>query len=208
MTRIALALLLGGLVGGTAGAQTVDEVIALHQAGLSEATILTQIEVTGTIYALDKDELIKLKQAGLSAGLIQAMIRTGDRLASQVRQPTAQEASTADYRGDSVEDPVDGTASSLARSLDTYAGYGTLYGAPADYYPAYGYPVLGLGGPYYGYRSYDYGYPRYGFYHGVYGRHYYGHRHYHGHHHWRGDYRGGLGFYYRGSNFRFGFRVR
>ena len=191
MFRYMMIAALSAALSGSAAAQTVDDVIELHGAGLSEATILAQIQAMGTTYALDKDELIKLKKAGVPETLIQAMIR-GAGGAQSVAVTTAAPAG----------DAIDQQASEIGRELDTYAGWGPWYATsryPASWSWYGGAPYLGI---------YSYGYP-YGYgYHGlgVYRLGYYGHRHYRyrghfGHRH----YGFSPGIIYRGSKFSFAF---
>ena len=59
-----------------AGAATMNDVISMTQAGLSEDIIRTHIESQGVARPLQVGDLIALRNAGVSDGVIQAMQRT------------------------------------------------------------------------------------------------------------------------------------
>lgn len=56
---------------------TVDDVIQLHQGGISDDTILRYIQETRTSYTLNQKQIRRLQQAGVSQRVIQYMIETG-----------------------------------------------------------------------------------------------------------------------------------
>ena len=97
VTGIAICLLLcTGMPGGAAGgAETqvqevrvsVDDVIKMHQIGLSDELIRLTISSSGTVFHLRPEEVIKLKSAGISEKLIKYMLTT-----AEARAATAVEA--------------------------------------------------------------------------------------------------------------------
>jgi hypothetical protein len=78
-------------------ALSVDDVLRLHNAGLSDDVIISEIVVTGTVFELSVDELLRLKEAGLSDRLIQFMVDTA-----------FPEADPEDESGDLSEDEATG----------------------------------------------------------------------------------------------------
>jgi hypothetical protein len=71
-----VALLLA-LLSGTASALTVQEVVALSKAGISDEVLLTLIDRDKTIFTIDSDQLIALTRDRLSEKLVLAMLRSG-----------------------------------------------------------------------------------------------------------------------------------
>jgi hypothetical protein len=66
---------------------TLDDVLRLHFAGVSEDVILSEIIVTDSIFELSVDDILRLREAGISDRLVKFMIDTaqegsGDDLAS------------------------------------------------------------------------------------------------------------------------------
>ena len=62
---------------GTAAAVTVDQIVALSKAGISEAVILALLDRDGTILSIEPDQIVALKREGLSDTLIIAMLKNG-----------------------------------------------------------------------------------------------------------------------------------
>ena len=58
-------------------AVTIDEVVALSKAGVSEAVILALIDRDKTIFDLQAEQLVTLKQQGLSETIVLAMLKSG-----------------------------------------------------------------------------------------------------------------------------------
>ena len=65
------------LLPATASAVTVDEIVALARAGVSDSVILAVIDRDKTIFGLDTDQLVSLKSEGLSEPVIVAMLKSG-----------------------------------------------------------------------------------------------------------------------------------
>lgn len=132
-----LAYLLAALLFSSpaALALTVEEVIDLHKAGLSEETIRAQIEATGATYSLSAEQIKLLKAAGVPEGLIQAMIRTRKAVASARRPAPATDEARR------LLETVEGLEHELSRLRGRDYGYYD-YG----YYGYYGY---GYGSLYY-----------------------------------------------------------
>lgn len=55
----------------------LDDVLRMHQAGLSDNIIASEILVTESVFELTVDDLLRLKELGLSEDLIQFLVDTG-----------------------------------------------------------------------------------------------------------------------------------
>ena len=62
---------------GRAAAVTVDEIVQLTKAGISEPVILALIDRDRTIFALEADQIVALKQQGVSEAVLIAMLKSG-----------------------------------------------------------------------------------------------------------------------------------
>ena len=73
------AILAAGLLlaPATASAVTIDQIVSLSKAGVSEAVILALLDRDGSILAIEPDQIVALKREGLSDSLIMAMLRNG-----------------------------------------------------------------------------------------------------------------------------------
>lgn len=60
-----------------AAAVTVDQIVALSKAGVSEAVILALLDRDRTVLSIEPDQLVTLKREGLSDSLILAMLKSG-----------------------------------------------------------------------------------------------------------------------------------
>jgi hypothetical protein len=58
-------------------AVTIDQVIALSQAGVAEEVIVALIDRDKPVFSIDPARLIELKRAGVSETLVMAMLRSG-----------------------------------------------------------------------------------------------------------------------------------
>lgn len=179
-------------------AQSVEDVITLHRAGLSSATIALQIEASGTRYNLTTAELLALKEAGLPESLIQMMVAT------QRGQDTAlSQARTLDAEVERLR----------TRLMGPLPAYGPIVGwYDDDRAPTLGFDEDMLGYPVYGWSGYPYGSSYGSFSYGTFGYgawglplvtryygwsgHHPGHFRHHGHSH-----HGGPGVIYRSGSF-------
>jgi len=60
-----------------AAAVTVDQIVSLSKAGVSEAVILALLERDRTVLTIDPEQIVTLKRDGLSDRLITAMLQSG-----------------------------------------------------------------------------------------------------------------------------------
>jgi hypothetical protein len=75
--RLAAYVLVAVLASTTASAATLDEIVALSKAGVSDSVILGLIDRDRTIFTLDSDQLVMLKQQGVSDAVVLAMLKSG-----------------------------------------------------------------------------------------------------------------------------------
>jgi hypothetical protein len=65
------------LIPAEASAVTVDQIVALSKAGVSEAVILALLDRDRTVLAIEPDQIIALKREGLTDTVLMAMLRSG-----------------------------------------------------------------------------------------------------------------------------------
>jgi len=61
----------------SASAVSVDQILALSKAGVSEAVILALLDRDGTVLSIEPEQLVALKREGLSDTLLIAMLKNG-----------------------------------------------------------------------------------------------------------------------------------
>ena len=72
-----LFLVMLALAPANASAVTVDQVVALAKAGVTDAVILALIERDRTIFSIEPEQLVAFKRDGLSEAVIIAMLKSG-----------------------------------------------------------------------------------------------------------------------------------
>jgi len=75
--RAAVVVLLAFLASTSASAATVDQIVALSRAGVSEPVILALIDRDRSIITLDADQLVALEREGVSERVVLAMLKSG-----------------------------------------------------------------------------------------------------------------------------------
>ena len=70
-------------------AVTVDQVVALAQAGVTDAVILALIDRDRTIFAIEPEQIVKLQRDGLSQAVILAMLKSGREEGEQAARADA-----------------------------------------------------------------------------------------------------------------------
>ena len=76
-TLIVLLLLLAQLIPSTASAITIQDIITLSKAGVSESVLLALVDRDKSVFAIEADELMMLKGAGVSEAVVIAMLKSG-----------------------------------------------------------------------------------------------------------------------------------
>jgi hypothetical protein len=77
-TAIGMVVLMTTLAGPAgASAVTVDQIVALSKAGVSEAVILALLDRDRTIFPIEPEQIVTLKREGISDKIVVAMLRSG-----------------------------------------------------------------------------------------------------------------------------------
>jgi hypothetical protein len=91
--QTSLILLLLVLAPAAASAVTVDQIVALSKAGISEPIILALIDRDRTVLTIDSDQLVKLQREGVSEKVVLAMLKSGrDEAEAQTRADSSLNA--------------------------------------------------------------------------------------------------------------------
>src|SRR5262245_47064951 len=158
LTSAALFVILT-LAPAAASAVTVDQIIALSKAGISEPIILALIERDKTVFTIDPEQLVSLRRDGLSENVIVAMLKSG--------REEGEAAANADaaFNRDVIMSTLAPAPEIVVIGHDPErpSGYsnGYMNGYGGGYWTA---PPLQDGVPYYGVPYY--GLPTYGARHG------------------------------------------
>lgn len=143
-------------------AVTVDQIVSLSKAGVSEAVILALLDRDRTVLTIDPDQLVALKREGLSDTLILAMLRNGRQEGDEAARAVAAEraADVLTSLSSTPQVTIVGHGPdrpNTAHTEDLYAGirdgvrlpaaipYGSPYAIP---YPSVFPYASGYGGPY------------------------------------------------------------
>jgi len=79
-----------GVLGPTAAsAVTVDQVLALKRAGVTDAVVLALIDRDRTVFAIEPEQIIALQRDGLSEAVILAMLKSGREEGDQAARADA-----------------------------------------------------------------------------------------------------------------------
>jgi len=77
MLRSAAVFLALVLLPAAASAVTLDEIVYLSKAGVSESVILALIDRDKTVFTISPDQLLSLKRDGVSDAVVLAMLKSG-----------------------------------------------------------------------------------------------------------------------------------
>ena len=88
MRAVLPVVLLLALVPVTASAVTVQEIVTLAKAGVSEPVILALIERDKTIFTITPEQLLTLQKEGLTDAVLPAMLRSGRQEAALPEPPS------------------------------------------------------------------------------------------------------------------------
>jgi hypothetical protein len=144
---LAGALALGVMLPSAASAVTLEEVVSLARAGVTDAIILALIDRDKTVFAIEPDQILKLQRDGLTEPVILALLKSGREEGDQAARADA--ASSAAWI----------MASMPTEPLLTIVGHGPErpnVAHPDGFYsgpPAYG-PFFGASRRHYGPRSF------------------------------------------------------
>jgi hypothetical protein len=79
----------GALVPSAASAVTLDEIMGLSRAGVTDAIILALIDRDKTVFAVEPDQIVKLQRDGLSEAVILALLKSGREEGDQAARADA-----------------------------------------------------------------------------------------------------------------------
>jgi hypothetical protein len=150
---LAVLLVLGTSV--PLSAVTIDQIVSLSKAGVSDAVILALLDRDRTVLTIDPEQLVTLKRDGLSDALIMAMLKNGRQEGDEAARAIAAERADDVLVALSTTPTVtivghDPDRPNTAHTEDLYAGirdgvrlpaaapYGSPYAIP--YAPVYGIP--------------------------------------------------------------------
>ena len=150
---LAGVLALGVLLPSAASAVTLDEVLGMARAGVTDAIILALIDRDKTVFAIEPDQIVTLQRDGVSEAVILAMLKSG-------RQEGDQAA-----RADAAANSAWIMASLPTEPLLVVTGHGPdrpnvahpdgFYSGPPSYFPAFGASRRFYGARSYGTSRYD-----------------------------------------------------
>jgi hypothetical protein len=132
LTALAIAVV-STLLPAAATAATIDQIVALTKAGVSEPVILALIDRDKTIYDIEPERLVTLKQQGVSEAVLLAMLKSGRAEGEQAAQAEAASRASSILSSLSVAPEVL-IVGHGPENLNT-----THYGYP--FYPGYDYPA-------------------------------------------------------------------
>lgn len=150
-TALAAGICLALLLPSTASAVTLDEIVSMARAGVTDAIILALIDRDKTVFAIEPEQIVKLQKDGVSEAVILAMLKSG-------REEGDQAA-----RADAASESAWIMASLPTEPLLVVTGHGPdrpnvahpdgFYSGPPAYFPGI-YPSFTASRRFYGARSY------------------------------------------------------
>jgi hypothetical protein len=90
-----LLMPLMALVPTPASAVTLEQVVELSKAGVSEAVILALIDRDRTVFTIEPEQIVSLQREGLSEPIILAMLKSGRREGDDAARAAATETAVA-----------------------------------------------------------------------------------------------------------------
>ena len=131
----------------------MNQILQMSQAKVSDGTIITYIQNSGTIYGLNASQIVYLKQQGVSEPVITAMLNQRTVVAaSAVQTAPPPNNSQAPAQPNAVAQPAvtyvqSAPPSSLYVVPDSQTYYYNTWAAPYYYYPYpyYYYPPVTIG---------------------------------------------------------------
>ena len=92
---VAGVILFGALAPSAASAVTLDEIMGMARAGVTDAIILALIDRDKTVFAIEPEQIVKLQHEGLSEAVILALLKSGREEGDQAARADA--AANADW---------------------------------------------------------------------------------------------------------------
>ena len=112
---------------------TVDGVVSMLQAGISDDVIIDKIHKSGQTFDLSADDMVRLKNAKASDALMKAMIESGPGAATAT--PATQAATTTSQTASAATQPAGSnaaTSNSASNGGTQYKGHGNGLGSVFD----------------------------------------------------------------------------
>ena len=131
-----------------ASAVTVDQVVALAHAGVTDAVILALIDRDKTIFAIEPEQLVTLQRGGLSDAVILAMLRSGREEGDQAARADAA-SNAATIVAALAQGPAMVSVGHGPEVPNTAHPNGFYSGPPASAYQASEYAASAYYAPYY-----------------------------------------------------------
>ena len=88
MRAVLAAMLVFTLTPPTASAVTVEQIVALSRAGVTDAVLLALIDRDQSVFAIEPPQLVTLKETGVSEAVILAMLKSGRQSLPEVATAT------------------------------------------------------------------------------------------------------------------------
>jgi hypothetical protein len=131
-------------------AATVDEIVAMHDAGIPSDTIIKVIDATGLDRALDIDTIIYLKNKGLDQDVLDYL--AGFLASDETTEPIySEDSSQSNYMGGGFHDRYEAYSQNGYQDYNQYPSNSSGYYGPPGSISIYEPPVYFVGRyPYYG----------------------------------------------------------
>ena len=118
-------------------ALTVDGVISMLQAGISDDIIIEKVHKSGQTFDLSSDDMVRLKNAKASDGLMKAMLESGPGTATSSTQtpattPAAQSTTAPTQSASATTQPATSNAATSKNNAKEYKGHGNGLGSVLD----------------------------------------------------------------------------
>jgi len=152
-TVLAGALALGVLMPAAASAVTVDEILSLSRAGVTDAIILALIDRDKTVFAIEPDQIVKLRRDGLSEAVVLAMLKSGRDEGDQAARADAA-ANSAWIMAQMPTEPLL-VVTGHGPERPNVAHPDGFYSGPPSYFPSFGASRRFYGPRSYGNSKYD-----------------------------------------------------
>ena len=150
---LAGVITLGVLMPAAASAVTLDEILGLSRAGVTDAIILALIDRDKTVFAIEPDQIDKLQRDGLSEAVILAMLKSGREEGDQAARADAA-ANSAWIMAQMPTEPLL-VVTGHGPDRPNVAHPDGFYSGPPSYFPSFGASRRFYGPRAYGNSKYD-----------------------------------------------------
>ena len=137
---VAAVLALGVFHASPASAVTLEEILGLARAGVTDTIILALIDRDKTVFAIEPDQIVKLQRDGVSEAVILAMLKSGRAEGDEAARADAA-ANTAWIMASMPTEPLL-VVTGHGPDRPNVAHPDGFYSGPPAYFPSY-YPSFG-----------------------------------------------------------------